>query len=103
MAYILKGKTRRQKRRRKGRKKEEASQARIADRQSRIQQEAERFMQRRVHQRELVVCSQQETNVTRAVFRQCQEWQIQRQRILTVKECVQCTNRKAPQNATNTP
>ena len=62
---VYKAKRKRQKKRRKERKKEEAKQARIADRQRRIQQEAERIVQTRIDQGELVV-SQKERNATRA-------------------------------------
>lgn len=86
-------------------KKEETRQVRITDHQSRIQQQAERILQRHVDQGELVVCSQQERNATRAVL----TGQIQHTRILTVKECVQHSNRKVLQRkpsdakAINTP
>lgn len=52
---IFKAKKRRQKKRRRERKREEARQARSADRQRRIQQEAERIIQARVDQGDLVV------------------------------------------------
>lgn len=52
---IFKAKKRRQKKRRREKKREEARQARSADRQRRIQQEAERIIQARVDQGDLVV------------------------------------------------
>ena len=104
---MYKAKRKRQKKRRKEWKKEEAKQARIADRQRRIQQEAQRIVQRRVDQGELVVCSQQEINVTRAVSTGLQRANPTSKEI--VKQCVQRSNRKVLQRklpdakATNTP
>lgn len=58
---IFKAKRKRQKKRRRERKKEEAKQARSADRQRRIQQEAERVIQARVDQGDLVVPTEKES------------------------------------------
>ena len=63
---IYKAKRKRQKKRRKERKKEAARQARISDRQRRMQQEAERIVQVRIDQGELIVRNQHERDTTRA-------------------------------------